>query len=48
MLKNSLVHGLPVLVWVARSYGWRGRMGGALARGWAQVEKAVAAKTGDA
>lgn len=27
MLKNSLVHGLPVLVWAARSYGWRARAG---------------------
>lgn len=39
MLKNSLVHGLSVLVWVARSHGRLARMGGALARDRAQAEE---------
>lgn len=39
MLKNSPVHGLPVLVWVARPHGRLARMGGALARGRGKVEE---------
>lgn len=54
MLKNSLVYGLPVLVWVVLPYGRRGRMGGAAV--WVarsreagpKSKKAVAAKMGDA
>lgn len=46
MPKNSLVYGLPILVWVALPYGRRGRMGGALARGRAKSKKAVTAKRG--